>query len=469
MARFSATSTPSTSRSRTLTTKLDSCLGPGSIVDIAGRKLKLSPVIDTLFQWMTERHAIHQRRLAGQSWPWTHDPILQQHNFTNVFRIYDRVTQYIICNVIGKGDQDFHETCFRVILFRCFNRISTWELLLAHFGELTWHDFNLVAYENVLYEEYRQNNKLYGSSYILPAPELGGTSLDGSNKANYANHLRLLKVMMETDLPGQLAQLSELSDAWERISMYPSMGVFLSFQYVSPFSYLLAVPPSDMYRLLLDLNMIPELSFPEDWAICGPGAISCLVKIFGRKVKGVHGEALAWLHQTQDRHFARLGISRERRPRIGSTHVLSLVDFEHSLCECDVYSRKAHPEIKGRRLHIAARRNFSADRPPPPSAVLPSGWSPVDVAVCARARTKRTALPPVDPTDPDPSWSLSHIVKQAPAPNGEMLYLVRYEGYGPEDDLWLREADLTDAPELLVQWQAFVGSIDRSVAACRRA
>ena len=243
MARFSATSTPSTSRSRTLTTKLDSCLGPGSIVDIAGRKLKLSPVIDTLFQWMTERHAIHQRRLAGQSWPWTDDPILQQHNFTNVFRVYDRVTQYIICNVIEKGDQDFHETCFRVILFRCFNRISTWELLLAHFGELTWRDFNLIAYENVLYEEYRQNNKLYGSSYILPAPELGGTSLDGSkSKANYANHLRLLKVMMETDLPGQLAQLSELSDAWERISMYPGMGVFLSFQYVSPFLHLWSFP-----------------------------------------------------------------------------------------------------------------------------------------------------------------------------------------------------------------------------------
>ncbi|KAI9451543.1 hypothetical protein F5148DRAFT_1003645 [Russula earlei] len=450
MARFSATSTPSTSRSRTAATKTGNRLGPGSVVDIAGRKLKLSSVIDTLFQWMTERHAIHQRRLAGQPWPWTDDPILRQHTFTNVFRIYDRVTQYIICNVIGKGDQDLHETCFRVILFRCFNRISTWELLSAHFGELTWRDFNLAAYESVLYEEYKQNNRLYGSSYILPAPELGGTSLDGSKvKVNYANHLRLLKVMMESDLPGQLARLSELSDAWERISLYPSMGAFLSFQ------------------LLLDLNMIPRLTYPEDWAICGPGAMSCLVKIFGREVKGVHEEALRWLHQTQDLHFTRLGISRDRRPRIGSTHVLSLVDFEHSLCECDIYSRKAHPEIKGRRLHIGSRRNFSANRPPPPSAVLPNGWRPVAEAVDARARMKRTAPPPVNPSDPDPSWTLSHIVKQAPGPAGNMLYLVRYEGYGPEDDLWLPEKYLVDAPELLTEWQECLEGIDRCIASCK--
>ena len=214
--------------------------------------------------------------------------------------------------------------------------------------------------------------------------------------------------------------------------------------------------------------MIPKISCPEDWAICGPGATSCLVKIFGSGVKGVYGEALTWLHQTQDLHFARLGISRKRRPCIGSNHELSLVDFEHSLCECDVYSRKAHPEIKGGpRQHIAAKRNFSAKRPPPPTAVLPSGWCPVSDAVQARARTMRTALPPVDPSDPDPAWTLSHIVKQAPGPNGKMLYCVRYEGYGPEDDLWLRETDLVDAPELLAKWQGFLEQIERSIAACR--
>jgi hypothetical protein len=48
-----------------------------------------------------------------------------------------------------------------------------------------------------------------------------------------------------------------------------------------------------------------------------------------------------------------------------------------------------------------------------------------------------------------------------------MLYLVRYEGYGPQDDLWLPEMDLMDAPNLLSEWQGLLEQIERSIAACR--
>ncbi|TFY74560.1 hypothetical protein EWM64_g9452 [Hericium alpestre] len=183
-----------------------------------------SPVLDTMFRFMAERHAIHQRRVAGLPEPWSDDPIFQNNPFTNVYRIFDRVSQYILQHVVNEGDQDLHESCFRVILFRFFCRISTWEHLQKRLGPLTWKDFDIEAYEDVLGEQYHKGVSLYGSAYQMPAPALGGATA-------YSNHLRLLKMMMDADLPGQLAQLEQLSDAYGRINLFPSMGNFLAFQY----------------------------------------------------------------------------------------------------------------------------------------------------------------------------------------------------------------------------------------------
>ncbi|TFY66654.1 hypothetical protein EVG20_g4447 [Dentipellis fragilis] len=193
-------------------------------VTIRDRELRVSPVLDTLFKWMAERHAIQQRRLAGEPAPWTDDPIFQNNPFTNVFRVFDRVTQYILRHVVNEGDQDLHESCFRVILFRCFCRISTWELLQKHLGPLTWRNFDIRAYEEVLSVSYQDGVSLYGAAYQMPAPDLGGTTA-------YENHLRLIKLMMEEDLPGQLGEVDELSDAYGRVNLFPGMGNFLAFQY----------------------------------------------------------------------------------------------------------------------------------------------------------------------------------------------------------------------------------------------
>lgn len=108
------------------------------------------------------------------------------------------------------------------MIFRSFNKMETWELLTAHFGEITWRDFDLNAYEEVLLTE-QQENALYGHAYIIPSPKFGG-------RANASNHLRLVQLMMEEDLPGQLKRLHHLKDAHGRISLFPGMGDFMALQ-----------------------------------------------------------------------------------------------------------------------------------------------------------------------------------------------------------------------------------------------
>lgn len=45
------------------------------------------------WSYIRERESIRLRRVEGQPWPWTRDPILQAFKFTNVRRRHDRTTQ----------------------------------------------------------------------------------------------------------------------------------------------------------------------------------------------------------------------------------------------------------------------------------------------------------------------------------------------------------------------------------------
>ena len=53
-------------------------------------------VFETYWRFAAERHRIYEKRLAGERQPWTDDPVLQKHKFTNTFRACDRVSQYLI-------------------------------------------------------------------------------------------------------------------------------------------------------------------------------------------------------------------------------------------------------------------------------------------------------------------------------------------------------------------------------------
>lgn len=192
-------------------------------VTIAGRELTATVLLKTFFYWMSERHKIHECRLRGEPPPWTQDKILQDFSFVNVFRVYDRVSQYLIQKVINQGDQSHIECCFRVTLFRLFNRIETWELLVKNFGSITLANFDVKKYERVLRKALEEGHSIYTSSYFIPAPKL-------VRAKNYVNHLLLLKMMMDDDLPGGLLRQTSFREAYDMIWAYRGMGPFLSYQ-----------------------------------------------------------------------------------------------------------------------------------------------------------------------------------------------------------------------------------------------
>src|SRR6266571_505771 len=127
-------------------------------------------VYDTYWRFAAERQRIFFRRLEGDTQPWTQDPVLATYKFTNAYRASDRVSQYLIRHVIYRPDlpSSSRETFFRIVLFKIFNRIDTWQLLEAALGRLTYASYRFECYDAVLTGAMKSGRRIYSAAYIMP-------------------------------------------------------------------------------------------------------------------------------------------------------------------------------------------------------------------------------------------------------------------------------------------------------------
>lgn len=394
-------------------------------IQLGDRKYEVSPILHLFFKFACERHYIHLRRHAGWPQPWTLDSILQEWPFTNIFRVLDRNTQYVLRNVIGQGSQGLEESVFRVLLFRTFNKIETWELLKDQLGELTWEDFTIDKYEEALEEiatsdPNKKRRELYNNAYIIPAPRL-------DYETNYQAHLRLIEAMMTEDLPNELLRFKHLKDAHGYLSLWPSMGDFTAMQ------------------MLLDLNMLPHFRWSEDeWVALGPGSRACLEKMFGADMRDDRraAHALRYLRDAQWSWWGWAGVSAHDVPRLapGLPAGLSLVDIEHALCECEKYSRAGLPgaALPGGRTQVGKRR--FRPRAADPGAELPAHW------LTPRAEPVAPVVGQAATGAPD-EYEVEAIV----AERGNS-YCVRWAGWSIDDDTWEPRDNLAGARELVDEW-----------------
>jgi alpha-glutamyl/putrescinyl thymine pyrophosphorylase clade 1 len=301
----------------TVRTDIADCLRRS--ISIAGRVLDPTPVFETYWRFAAERQRAYQRRLAGCPPPWTDDPVIRQHRFTNAYRAADRVSQYLIRNVIYTGSNDADEVLFRILLFKFFNRIETWQLLCSEVGTPTWSGFDFASYEGVLSRARARNAVLYSPAYVVPPPQLGE-----STKA--ANHLRLVATMMRDSLTERVVGARSLRDLYDELVVYPSIGRFIGFQ------------------LTVDVNYSEVVSFSEmEFVAPGPGAVDGVRKCFGAASTGIEQEVIRYVADSQEHYFADLELKFEGlfgRP-------LQLIDCQNLFCEVDKYARVVHPEVAG--------------------------------------------------------------------------------------------------------------------------
>ena len=139
-------------------------------VTVSARTMHPTAVFDTYWRFAAARQRVYEARLASDAPPWTTDPVLAAHRFTNCYRAADRVSQFLITQVSYHGEQAWEEVFFRTLLFKIFNRMSTWRLLADRLGQVGWAEYDFPTYDKILGDQLTAGERLYSAAYIMPPP-----------------------------------------------------------------------------------------------------------------------------------------------------------------------------------------------------------------------------------------------------------------------------------------------------------
>ncbi len=288
---------------------------------------KRQEVYDLYWYFACERQNIFLKKLNNEAPPWTQDPILQTYKFCNSYRVNDRVSQYLLKNVIYNGKSySSEDVLFRIVLFKLFNKESTWELLMNSFSDITLNNFNRENFSSVLNNAISNDIKIYNDAYISCANKAFGYD------RKHDNHLALIEKMFKIDrVQDIILNCTTMQDAFNIIKSYPLIGNFMA------------------YQLVTDINYSDIVNWQEDeFTIAGPGSLRGIKKCFIDKGTMSNEDIIKYMYTHQDEEFKRLNLNFKR---IGN-RPLQLIDCQNVFCELDKYCRQAIPNLKSNRTKI---------------------------------------------------------------------------------------------------------------------
>jgi alpha-glutamyl/putrescinyl thymine pyrophosphorylase clade 1 len=318
----------------------------GVLATSSRRRLRTTAAFRSYWHLASERQAMLFRRLRGDA-VLTDDWILRAHRFTNAYRAADRVSQYVINEVLPGTDGTAEDVVFRALLFKLFNRIETWRSLELGLGEpVHWSNFSVPRYDAVLTEIVASGGRIYSNAYIMPNPPFG-------HRFKHTNHLTLLDALMRDDFAHRVVDARDLRALYDLLVAVPSFGPFLAFQYA------------------IDLNYSEICSFDEmGFVVPGPGAIDGIRKCFEDVAGYCDADVIKIMADVATQQFEELGL--EFRTLWGRP--LQLIDCQNLFCEVGKYARLAHPELVGVSGRARIKQRYVISKYPLPRYSFPNAW-----------------------------------------------------------------------------------------------
>ena len=280
------------------------------------------------FYFMQERMNIFWKKCEENCSSLTNDPILREYKFTNVYRACDRVSQYLINHVIYKDIDLFsaQDILLRILVFKIFNKIETWEFLEKHYGIIRCNHFDVEEISKLL-SLRQQKGPIFSNAYMMT----GSHSLYNQLASKHAKWLQMVKKeFLGKGIVDEILSAGSLEEVFDLLEQCSFVGDFLAYQYA------------------IDFNYSPYINFDENSFVkAGIGAIRGIKKCF-KSIGNDYEDAIRFTYEHLEDYRKEFGLDGFK-PLPG--RLPHLIDIQNCFCEIDKYLRVKMPE-----LHVGNKR-----------------------------------------------------------------------------------------------------------------
>lgn len=275
------------------------------------------------FYFIQERMNIFWNKYNNENAPWSEDRILRIYKFTNVYRATDRVSQYLIREVIYNNDEEFNEEdiLLRILFFKIFNKIETWEYIEGEIGKIRIANFNIEVINRLLIER-RREKPIYSNAYMMT----GTHSMYNHLKYKHEKWLQMVKnEMIEKGVFKRIIKAKSLQEIYDLLRNCSFLGDFLAYQYT------------------IDFNYSSVINFSEDSFVkAGIGAIRGIKKCFEPLGNNTYEDVIKYTQENFEK-FQKLFGYTEFQKLFGRSP--TLIDLQNCFCETDKYLRMKRPDL----------------------------------------------------------------------------------------------------------------------------
>lgn len=288
--------------------------------------------LDKLLYWCEQRECMRLAKLVGSPPPYVDDPILSKYRFCNLHRRDDRVSKWLIANVLTEDNIDYDLKSF--LMFSAWCRWVNWPPTIKAVMEAGFYPKKRIDWKRLgkFVDDLGKKGKVWTGAYMIRAPKKAG-----AKKGKYVSEV-VVGTNFKAMLPAIIGLLAgdgeqpSYQDVWRKLQEIDGYGSFMSGQIAGDWTY---------------TGLLNQAADLQSFAPMGPGSVRGFNRVMGFTPIGKRPSQALWEQKLIEWRAAII-------ERLGDGYSdLTALDVQNALCECDKYLRVLSGEGRPRAYYVS--------------------------------------------------------------------------------------------------------------------